>query len=309
MKNVIKSVVFVALLLIMVEILNFVFVPGSNIFTYGAVKVSNYDILTEEPNTIDVIGLGDSLVYSSFSPMELWHDYGYTAYDCAQPAQTIKATYEYLEAALEVQSPKIVLMESSVLYRNPKNENWKNKISTELKKYAPIAKYHDNWKKYLSYGSKDNWVDAYKGYKYITKVEGIKKKINYMKYTEKKKVIPDYNLEYFDKIVKLCEEKNTKLVMVSFPSIKSWNYARHNTVSELFEKYNLEFIDLNLVDLQIDWKVDTKDEGNHLNYKGAKKVTDYLGNYLKETNLLEDHREDKDYRSWDKAYDIYVKSF
>ena len=309
MRNVIKSIVFIAILLVLIELLSYAFVPGSNIFTYGTVKVSNYDILTEKKDTIDVIGLGDSLVYSSFSPMQLWHDYGYTAYDCAGPAQTTKATYEYLEAALDAQSPKIVLMESAVLYRNPYSQNWKNKVADELKKYAPIAKYHDNWKKYLKDGSKDNWLDVYKGYKYITKVKGFKGKSGYMDYTVNEEQIPDINLEYFDKIVKLCEENDIKLVMISFPSIKSWNYAKHNTVTKIFEKYNLEFIDLNLTDLSINWKKDTKDKGNHLNYKGAKKVTKYLGNYLESTGLLESHKDDPNYKSWDKAYDLYLKSF
>lgn len=309
MKNVVKSVVFVAILLLLIEVLSYVFVPGSNIFTYGTVKVSNFDILTEKKNTIDVIGLGDSLVYSSFSPMQLWHDFGYTAYDCAGPAQTTRATYEYLEAALDAQSPKVVLMESAVLYRNPYSQNWKNKVAAELKKYVPIAKYHDNWKKYLKDGLKDSWLDVYKGYKYITKVKGYEGKSGYMDYTTNEEQIPQINLDYFDKIVKLCEKKNIKLVMVSFPSIKSWNYAKHNTVSKVFDKYNLEFIDLNLIDLDINWRKDTKDKGNHLNYKGAKKVTQYLGNYLKETGLLEDHRNDSSYKSWDKAYNIYIKSF
>ena len=65
----------------------------------------------------------------------------------------------------------------------------------------------------------------------------------------------------------------------------------------------------NGIDLKINWKKDTKDKGNHLNYRGAKKVTKYLGNYLKKTGLLEDHRKDSKYESWDRAYDIYIKSF
>lgn len=308
MKNVIKSVVFVAILLLFIEILSYVFVPGSNIFTYGTVKVSNFDILTEKADTIDIIGLGDSLVYSSFSPMQLWNDYGYTAYDCAGPAQTMKATYEYLEAALEAQQPKIVLMESSVLYRNPKKQNWKNKVASELKKYVPIAKYHDNWKKNLKDGSKDNWLDIYKGYKFITKADGAENLNNYMKKTSKSKTILSENVEYFDKIVKLCEKKNIKLVMVSFPTRKAWDYYKHNAVTSLFKKYNLEFIDLNLINLNIDWTTDTKDQGSHLNYIGAKKVTQYLGNYLESTGLLEDHRTDPEYDSWNKAYKKYLKS-
>ena len=306
--NIIKSISFILILFILVEILNFTFIPGSNIFEYGSLKVSAYDILTEKKDTIEVVGLGDSLVYSSLSPMEIWNEYGYTVYDCAQAAQIIANTYEYLKAAVDSQHPKIVLMEPGVIFRNAKKQNIKNKISDELKKLFPLAKYHDNWKKYLSDGCKDNWLDVYKGYKYITNVKSGKNSNDYMKHSDKKVEIPKENLEYFEKIVELCKDNDIKLVIVSFPSQKSWNYKRHNTISELAQENDIEFVDLNLVDLEINWEKDTKDDGNHLNYYGAKKVSKYIGNYLKETELVSDHRDDIDYKDWHKAYKIYVNN-
>ena len=62
------------------------------------------------------------------------------------------------------------------------------------------------------------------------------------------------------------------------------------------------FINLNKYDLNINWETDTKDEGGHLNYFGALKASEVLGNILKDTNLLVDHRGDKNYKLWDTAY-------
>ena len=60
--------------------------------------------------------------------------------------------------------------------------------------------------------------------------------------------------------------------------------------------------------MQIDWKNDSQDKkGEHLNYTGALKVTNYLGNYLKEHNELPDHRQDEKYSPWNEAYNNFQK--
>lgn len=59
--------------------------------------------------------------------------------------------------------------------------------------------------------------------------------------------------------------------------------------------------------LNIDWENETKDEGSHLNYKDAKKVSHYLGNYLNDNNLVENHKDDEDYSEWHEAYKKYER--
>lgn len=308
MKNVYKSIIFVVILFCIVEALTWLLLPGFNIDSFGTYNVSAYEILGEEQDTIEAVAVGDSLVYSSLSPMEIWNSYGYTVFDCAEAAQVIPDAYHYLEIAVESQHPKVVLMEANILFRDPKKRLWRNTIAHKAKNYVPIVKYHDNWKNYLSSGTKDNWINVNKGYKYITQVEPSKKK-NYMKYSKKNKKLPEGNLEYFNKIIDLCKKNDIKLVLVSFPSQTSWSYKKHNGVIKLLKQYyDIDFLDLNLAKLGIDWKNDTKDNGSHLNYLGAKKVSDYVGNYLKETNLLTDHRNDPEYELWNKAYKKYLKN-
>ena len=69
----------------------------------------------------------------------------------------------------------------------------------------------------------------------------------------------------------------------------------------------LDFLDLNLKteEIGINWKTDSLDNGDHLNYSGADKVTRYLGNYLTQNYTFPDHRGEKTYRTWDKEYKIY----
>ena len=96
--------------------------------------------------------------------------------------------------------------------------------------------------------------------------------------------------------------KNTKLIIIGFPSQNSWNHQRDKKFNELSKELGFTFINLNKYDLNINWETDTKDEGGHLNYFGALKASEVLGNILKDTNLLVDHRGDKNYKLWDTAY-------
>lgn len=49
------------------------------------------------------------------------------------------------------------------------------------------------------------------------------------------------------------------------------------------------------------------DGGDHMNFKGARKVTAYLGKYLNKHYSLPDHREDPAYDSWNQDLIEYEK--
>ena len=110
MKKVVKSISFVLILLLIIEGLTWLLLPGFNIQKFGTFNVAAYEILGEDRDTIDVVAVGDSLVYSSLSPMEIWEKFGYTTFDCAEAAQVISATYEHIKAAVESQHPQIIGM-------------------------------------------------------------------------------------------------------------------------------------------------------------------------------------------------------
>jgi len=308
MKHAKKVIIFAIILFILVESLTLVFLPKVNLKKYKLHELSSYEILGEKDNTIDAIFLGDSLVYSSVSPMRIWGDYGITTFDCGAAAELTSSSYKHLQAALRSQTPKIVFLEANVLFRDPAKSSWRRTAVREYDSFLSIAKFHNNWKKYLLEGKKEDWLNIYKGYKYITKTKKSKLDNDYMKPTKNASNIPEINIEYFKKIKELCDNNNIELILISTPSQNSWNYSKRLGTLELIEKYNIEFIDLNYNNpLDINWSKETKDRGDHLNYKGAKKVSEYLGNYLKEKGL-KDHREEEYYNIWNKAYKKYEEA-
>ena len=305
MKNLIKSIIFVAIFILMVHIITYFLIPGKNVREYGVIKAGNYEVLSEEDNTIDVVFLGDSLVYSSISPMEIWNEYGYASFDCSESAQITENAYKQLEIAFEKQKPKLVLMESNVLFRNPANQDIFDKIAYKIKRLFPIIMSHDNWKKYLSNEVENKWINYDKGFRYVKKVRPTKNR-DYMNKKKLKTNIPKENLDAFDKIIELCKKNNAKLVLMSLPTQKTWNYERHNIATKLAKSKNIEFLDLNLVDIGINWEVDTRDKGSHVNSYGSKKVSKYIGSYLETSGLVKDHRNDSKYDTWNEAYKMYT---
>ncbi len=309
MKNVIKSVLFVGILIFLLEFSAYIMLPQKNIKKYGLFNIANYEILSETENTIDTVIIGDSLVYSAYIPMEIWHNYGYTTFDCANAAQLIKDSYKTLDYVIQSQHPKIVFFEANVLYRNPKNKSWYLKIYHEFQNSMPILNYHNNWKKFLFNFTNDgfNEINVNKGYK-LNKTVKKGKTTDYMHVTNKVKEIPEINQEYFAKMVKLCKDNDVKLVLLSTPSMKVWNYGKHEGALELASKYDVEYLDLNLAGINIDWSKESKDKGDHLNYEGALKVSDYFGKYLQSLGIFEDHRNDKNYASWQECYESYQQN-
>ena len=133
MKNTIKIIMFITIAAIIYMGLSYLFIPKLNIKKYGMYNTSMYELLAEKQNTIDTIVLGDSLVYSAISPMEIYSKHGYTVFDCAEPAQIMSDAYEYYKIAIDSQNPKIVIIEPNMFFRDPKEKPWFNKTLKILK--------------------------------------------------------------------------------------------------------------------------------------------------------------------------------
>ena len=131
-----------------------------------------------------------------------------------------------------------------------------------------------------------------------------------MQLNENAKNIPGDNKKILKEIKDYCDKNNAKLILYNSPAPANWNYNKHNGVEKLANSLGIEYIDLNIKvdELKINWKKDSQEKkGEHLNYTGAMKVTNYIGNYLKSNNELPDHRQDENYKSWNEAYANFQK--
>lgn len=306
MNNFIKSIIFFIIFIMIIFLASYLSLNKESVHKYGMYKPSLYQITNERENSIDVVAIGDSLVYSSVSPMDIWGETGITSYNGSGPAQTIPESLKHFEISIESQKPKLIFFEANVLFRNPKKKPLSQKLSTFFQNAIPIVKYHNNWKN-LGY-SKNNNIDFNKGFKYIKDLQKAKN-FDYMSENLISGRIPKGNMAYFNKIVKLCKDNNVTLVLISNPSQTSWNNKKHNTTKRIAKEYALDFIDMNYQNpLKIDWRKDTRDKGSHLNYAGAKKASKFLADYLVATNLFESHKNDPAYDEWNRAYEKFTSN-
>lgn len=263
-----------------------------------------YAIQREPEGTIDVLVLGDSLSYSSVSPMSLWNRHGYTAVVCGQPGQNMSETKEILEIALRTQSPKVVILETNAIFQDRLRGRTLNDIlEALLNYYLPLFRGHDVWKSLVM---KKEYAEVgfakYKGFPFRSDVKPYENG-EYMKKTDQVEALPDRNIEHLQSIIDMCRDCGADLILLGTPSPSNCNYSIHNAIAEFADKQKLTYIDMNLMtdEIGIDWKTDTLDKGDHLNLSGAEKVTEYLGRYLSDNYSLTDHRGDAAFDQWTKV--------
>jgi len=297
-RNLFKCTGFILGLIILLTLLSYFFHRKDGAYVYNslAVNLKIDDIRTEPENSLDVFFLGDSETYAAFYPQHLYSKYGYSSYVCGTSGQRICDTYAILKEIFQIQKPQVIVLETNCLYRKIEqpNEN-SDLVMNLLRDNFPIIANHTDWKRRARKLLPKGWEENRRKFKGFIKRNKKTPYTNgkYMKKTKKKCTISKENSSYLKQLSDLCQKNNAELLLVSTPSPKNWNYKKHNGVAAWAKAHNAAYIDLNLEkELAINWKTDTLDGGDHMNLSGAKKVTNFMGEYFRANYTLTDHRND-----------------
>ena len=307
-KIILKIIMFFIILFLLLLLCSYAFIPKNNSEEAGMENEDQMGILAEEENTVDIIMYGDSETIASTIPMNIWEEYGYTMHICGYPGQALLETIKILPKTLEHQNPKVVILESNNFF-----DEFIKIIVVSVVKTLTIIEYHNRWKniKIDEFFSKIEYkrTVANKGYHYIGVIKEADDS-NYMISSDAVTPIPKANQLYINIIKKYCENRGIKLVIASVPSCKNWSYEKHNGVKQFADENNIEFLDMNELkdELNIDWKTETGDNGDHVNYYGAVKTTKCLGKWLNQMNILENHKNDEKYKKWNNDLEEFKKS-
>lgn len=301
----------------------------------------------EDFDSLDVVTMGASDVYTSFASGRAYKEFGFTSYPYATQSITASGMLTALKEVVRTQTPQLIVIEvNAFLYKENKNESIEghirklidtvpfnqNKIDfvneyidpdKRLEYYVPLIKYHELWKKYpgqmrsvLSKFDQDNRGGSFlKGFRTTTNIFNPPQKILNEKIINEERTL-DLNplLESeLRELLDYCKEKNLNVVFTRVPHLVYRatfdRVKRSNRAGEIINSYGYDYINL-----ERDWKkigLDLKTDFynyDHMNIYGAVKMTKYLGNLIRNKyNIIPEKLSDEQKKKWDKASDYFDK--
>jgi hypothetical protein len=329
-RRLVKSIIFCAVLVLMLGALNFVMERS-----WGT--GDGWADMAQTHGQVDVFAIGSSLTYCSISPMEMWRTRGITALDLTGESQRMPLTRAYLEQAISDNHPKVVLVDVGILgkqagllpasaHDNLDPMPWglprANAILTTMRPayweelFFPLSLYHSRWSEL----TRDDFMpDKYSQYSYARGA------------TYWAKVVPvesglppdvldqtayEQDLVNVRAMARACDAKGVKMVLVESPTGQPIQVAGQPLEDRLRSDLSGEFPSLTYLNLNrmtaigIDPKKDfLESNGHHLNFRGDVKTSRWLAGYLASTFGLADHRHDAFAAQWDAALQKYDEVF
>ncbi len=331
--KVVKAVSFLTLLAIALTVVNNIVMYKT---PYGITQYKGF--YEQEENSVDLLFVGTSHVYSDIDPAYVYDETGILSYDLATGGASISASYYSIEQALEYQRPTVIAVELFGIVQNGLSQRELVDATYEIRnpriKYALLKEnIGDNsilefYMAFPWYHSLYNDVtkNDFFGHEHIQNVGTttylypagklqVYKGTTILSYTtpltspeifeiEYESVIDEKAEMYLNRIIKLCKEKNIKLCFVVSPfSGVSENFcAQINYIEANIASPNeIHLIDANkhTQEIGINWNTDAA-EWSHLNYKGVEKYSRWLSRKLADLYELRDCHGTSVSASWEQ---------
>lgn len=301
-----------------------------------------YTDFFEQDEDFDVLFMGTSHVINGVFPMELWDDYGIISYNFGGHSNQIATTYWVMENALEYTNPKVVVIDCFSLYSNTKCSDIFSYVHLSLDAFPlsvtkvkaiwdllddpaldeaiengtareseePRTKigllwnysvYHSRWTEVgqSDFGPSQNYEKGAESRIKVTR--GNLKKIS----SELKMTPGSVGEQYLRRMIEDCQDRGIEVLLTYLPFPASeGRQMEANYVYDIAEEYGVNYINFLDMDL-INYQTDLYDNKQHLNPSGARKVTDYLGEYLISYYDISDQRNNEDYSFWYEDYEEY----
>lgn len=307
---VLRGIIFFLILLVLLYFSNiigkYIAVKYQNKEALGT-NIVDLDIMREKKNTIDVLAIGDSECYTSFSPLDLWEKNGITSFTLAKSGERLNDSYHLLKNTLKYQNPKLVLIETDMIFQTyGRLHDFMHNIKNDLFYNMYLTKYHSIWK--ILVEKNITRYNSYKGFNFYSEKAPYNGDLNYMNKEKYHKPLFYINEIYLKRIIDMCKKKGIKVVMYSAPSPNNYSKATNIKLNSLSKKYKVPFIDMNLLidKIGIDYKVDSLDNGDHVNVSGTNKIMTYFSSYISKFNI-KDKRNDIRFSDWNDLLYSYTK--
>ena len=284
----------------------------------------------KEKMDYDVIFLGSSHAGCGIYPLQLWNDYGISSYNLAGSAMMIPSSFHIFKNAIQYHKPKVAVLDTFYANTNSlvsdqldslhysfdvvplsrqKLESLKELFPDVNQRTAyiiPFSLFHNRWSEVTLEGCWDSVfhlkVDRFKGAWFPSNVVPTL----HPPKTDECLSEDTAGLEYIRNFISLCKQNNIQPVLITVPFPATLDDQRgENSVHKLAaELENVPYYNFNRLDL-IDFDTDLTDGNGHVNFSGGRKVTDYIGRFLRESYNVPDRRGNSAYGSWNEDYEAF----
>lgn len=292
----------------------------------------------EQNAPYDVFFVGSSRMMNGVFPMELWADHGIVSYNWAQAGHPPPAYYWIMRLALDYKQPKLMVIDCYGMHFDAKTTAVFGLMHISLDSFPlsltkiravrdlmddpsmteeynegerrsafnllwTFPVFHSRWaqltqedfhpQKNLTRGAIAN-NDMY-GTDFIRDD------------SEKGRVFDTVGVEYLRRAVEECQSRGIQVLMTFIPLFgDAEQQAAAAYAGQIAEEYGVDYI--NFFDLDVaNYHVDFADSAGHLNSAGARKITEYIGDYIVEHYDVPDHRGEEAYSNWERDFALYTE--
>ena len=303
----------------------------------------------EEPNTLDVVFMGASEMYTSFAPGLAYDKFGFTSYSYATASVTAGAITTQFKEIMRTQDPQLIVVEiNPFLYPDdknecnegsirkyidnvPYNENKREYIKSlatedEIEYHIPFIKYHNSWTEYPG-GIKFAGAMVLQNLRGYTLLKGYKTNTGICPldddYLNQKLINDDTTLDlyplYEEKLretLSYCNEHNIKNVLfIRAPHLLETEsdyeaFCRTNAAEKIIKEYGFDFINFERDRETMSYNAHMYYNRQHLNVYGSKSFTEYFGEILSNKyGVSKAQLTNRQKSQWNEAAEYYYKFY
>ena len=331
MKKLVRFICFVLIASTVMFGLNFYFSTNSD---KDGIHIRGY--FKEPQNTVDVLLIGASEVYTGFNSPLAWEKYGFTSYGLSFAAMPGSLYKTVTQRALKTQTPKLVVFEINGFLHSEKylvnrrpvhawfdtvgvdsdgraflKENIPKKEWTEY--YLPFYKYHSNWREPLicSRNAVSRICLNAEGISYSKAFANTALQRKDSKIKKKNISFAPKSKEYMVELLEYCRESGLKNVLFyrAPHCVKSENPEASEEIKKLIESYGYSFVNFeNAYDaIGLDTQKDFYNP-DHLNIYGMEKFTAFFGKFICDNYDVKTAHTAETVEEWNKCADIMNKT-
>ncbi len=301
-------------------------------YDYGICSMSN--LYAQPENSIDVLFVGSSLIYSGVNTNELWSHYGIAAYNLCSAEQPFWVSYHVILEALKTQHPRLIVLDAKpatylASYSKPGRvvlstygiRSLGNRIDAI---FSCVEDRRDAWMFALGLspihvnyenltvsdfafppdnGGRGN---TWKGFIEMNKTSSFVSSSFF--WSDMEKPLNPRGEEYARKIFELAQTEKIEILLLSIPYIDYPNdHPYYNALWRIAAEYGIEGLNFNHPSLR-SLMNDSYDfaDAQHLNIRGSEIFSRRLGYELKKRFELPDRRSDPYYNtSYDACLTIW----